>query len=130
MNDDVHDAVLAGTCFTWGLIAIVIASIISTLVYLSIYTDILNLKREAVQHSNAYIQSKVTELVDSYSQYQTLDTKKVEYAGNQELVNSYDAQQRAIVKRMCNAYNLIPSDLQTDEVPSYIREFLSGDCSE
>lgn len=118
------DAVLFGTCFFWGLIAIVVASIIGTLVYLTVYVDILNLKREAVQHSNAYIQSKVTELVDGYQQYMVLDSQKQLYSDNYDIVRSYDAQQKALMQRMCNAYYLIPSDVRADEVPTYIQEFL------
>lgn len=129
MDNDTQDIILAGTCFTWALLAIVVASIIGTLVYLTVYVDILNLKREAVQHSNSYIQSKVTELTDSYAQYQALETKKTLYTGQAEIVGAYTAQQKAVVQRMCNAYYLIPSDIRQEEVPYYIHIFL-GDCHE
>lgn len=80
-----------------------------------------NQHREITQHTNQYVQSKVTELVDSYAQYMDLETRKALYT-DPTIKTSITGQQKALVNRMCNAYQLIPDDV--DDVPDYIVDFM------
>ncbi len=121
-------ALLAGSgLFVWAAILIIVVSLAGTLLYYAVLPHFINLERSAVQHTNPYLQSKVTELVQSYDKYQELETQKLLYQNDPDLVASYGAQQKALVRRMCQAANLVPSDIRATIIPMYIQDFLRGE---
>lgn len=85
----------------------------------------INVQREAVQHSNPYVQSRVTELSAGVAQYARLETQAAKYAENAPVAVATRAQQAALVNRMWIAYDLIPPDIRGEVVPEYIRAFLA-----
>lgn len=87
----------------------------------------VNINRYIQEHSHAYMDSKVSQLVAEYNNYFVLETKKEEHKHDATLVQSYTAQQKALKLRMCLAYNQIPNDVRSSKTPGYIKEFLS-DC--
>jgi hypothetical protein len=118
------EIIASSALVVWISVLVFALVICSTFGYLFFYKDILNLQREAVQHSNEYEQSKVTELVQTYDRYVYLDTQIALYQGHQTIIMSFKGQQAAAVKRMCQAYSLIPNDIRNDVVPLYIIQFL------
>lgn len=107
-----------GTAFI-ALIALVFAAYYIALPWF------LNQDRYATQHSNAYVQSKVTELGDLKAQYLRLDAEVAKVSDKPELVDAYRAQQNSVLRQMWNTYDLIPSDIRSESVPQHIRSFLA-----
>jgi ABC-type bacteriocin/lantibiotic exporter with double-glycine peptidase domain len=109
-----------GMLFYAVIVALVVVVLVGVLWY-AVAPYFKDAEREIIQHSNQYVQSKVTELVESYEAYQRLETQKRLYT-DPALVKSFEGQQRATVQRMCNAYRLIPEDV--NDVPAYIVRFM------
>lgn len=113
---------LVGTgLLVYGVVIFVLLGILAVGLVLAISPWFQNQEREITQHTNMYVQSKVTELVDSYTAYFELEVKKLSFS-DPEVQKGLTAQQVALVRRMCNTYHLIPDDV--DDVPDYILTFL------
>ncbi|HSX39250.1 MAG TPA: hypothetical protein VLI92_01530 [Candidatus Saccharimonadales bacterium] len=110
----------------WMSVTVIAVIALATFISLVAYPYILNKQREAVQHSQQYVTSQVTALTTLKAQYDVLETKKVEQAGNADVVAAYNAQESAIIGQMWETYNLIPEDVRSQVVPQNIRTFLSS----
>ncbi len=110
--------------FWMGLTFLVLIAL-AIFVSLVAYPAILNWQREAVQHSNAYVQSKVAQMSDLKASYERLDVQIALYQNNPAVQDAYKAQQAAIVDQMWQTYDLIPEDIRRDVVPQDIRTFLA-----
>ncbi len=110
----------------WLLMAVVAVLVVIGVIVYGTYQTRINIERGAVQHSNQYTQSKVTQLSDLKAQYTDLDTKIVLYKDNEDVVTAYKAQQIAILQQMWQAYDLIPVDIVSDVVPNNIKAFLNA----
>jgi len=118
------ETVSAANFTFWVVLAFIAALLVGGGIWLLTRPAQLNIEREAIQHSNAYIQSKVSRMTDLKAEYLRLDSKANEFSGNESVVASLRAQQKAILDQMWEAYNLIPNDAR-NSVPQNIREFLN-----
>jgi hypothetical protein len=92
-----------------------------------IYPQWLSVQRSSVESSKSYVDSKNTALVNLSSEYIKLDTKIAESGDNQKLIDSYKAQQTAILGQMCQ----IISTMKRDTIASMNSQFISqnGGCN-
>ena len=105
----------------WFVGLVVLASLIG----LAVYGWQLNLERRIQQHSDGYIQARVTSLTQFMSDFYRLDTKVAENSDNSDLVGTYKSQQAMIVQQMWQQYDTVPQDAK-DAIPTDIRQFLSS----
>ncbi len=65
------------------------------------YPWYLSIQRRSVENSKSFTDAN-NNMLESYKlEYARLDTKIVEAQNNQEIVSAYEAQQKAILARMC-----------------------------
>lgn len=86
---------------------------------------LFNLERSATQHSNPYIQSKVSQLVDLKAQYERLETDAAKFKDDPTVVQAIRGQQKAVLQQMREAYALVPDDAK-EAVPASIKSFLAS----
>ncbi|MBI4137308.1 hypothetical protein HY469_04565 [Candidatus Roizmanbacteria bacterium] len=109
----------------WIGLTVIVLVVIASATGLITLPWVYNIEREAVQHSNVYVQSKVKELSDLKAQYERLEVQAAKYENNESVAKAYRSQQAAVVNQMWDAYDLIPQDIRGDVVPDHIRSFLS-----
>lgn len=109
----------------WVGLTIIILVVIASATGLITLPWVYNIQREAVQHSNPYVQSKVKELSDLKAQYERIEVEATKYKDNEDVAKSYRSQQAAVINQMWDAYDLIPQDIRGEVVPDHIRSFLS-----
>ena len=84
----------------------------------------MNIKRETVQHSQQYTETKGSLLQKLYTDYLQLDAEIAELGqadGSQAIITAKKSQQKAIVIRMRSEADLIPQS----QVPSNVSAFLA-----
>ncbi len=111
------------TIFGVSIAVAVIVVLVGFGIWAFLYVQSLNVQREGIRNSNEFFQSIQTDLTKSLAEYTTLDTKIAEAAGNQDLINAYHSQQKAIVAMMHQeADKLTPQEYK--ELSQQIRDFL------
>lgn len=88
----------------WGIISLVIIVLLGfffTALNGSLYTFWLSMQRHAVEQSKSFTDSNNNMLETYKLEYSKLDTKIAEVNGNTVLTSAYEAQQKAIVDKMC-----------------------------
>lgn len=75
-----------------------------------VYPWWLSVQREAVEESKSFTDANNNMLQAYMLEYSRLDTKIAEAQGNVELVAAYNAQQSAIVERMCRQISTMKRD--------------------
>lgn len=96
--------------------------VVVVLVCTALNLPVLNLQRLAVQHSNAYVQTKQAELMTYMEAYQKLDVEIAKYQDYPAVVKASKARQEGILDQMRQEVRLIPADA----VPTSVRAFLSS----
>ncbi len=84
----------------------------------------MNIRREVIQHSQQYVETKVTLLEKLHSDWLQLDAEIAELNaddGTGDIVRAKQAQQKSIVKRIITESSRIPQS----QLPASIRSFLS-----
>jgi hypothetical protein len=88
-----------------GLVAIVILTVgitgISMAVNGTVYPWWLSIQRRAVEQSKSFTDANNNMLESYVMEHSRLDTKIAEANGNESLTQAYEAQQKAIVGKMC-----------------------------
>ena len=112
------------TILKWGLpillVLIVIGFGLQALGIISI-----DIQREIRQHSQPYVETKISLLHKLHNDWLQLDTEIAELGvgdGNEEIISAKTAQQKNIVKRAHSEAELIPSS----QVQESIKAFLSS----
>jgi hypothetical protein len=95
---------IVGEVLFWCLIALVVTALI-TFGTMAIQGKTLpwwlSIQRQAVEQSKSFTDAN-NNMLSTYSmEYQALDTKIAEAKGDQELISVYKAQQKAILRKMC-----------------------------
>jgi len=80
----------------------------------------IGIQREVVQHSQPYVETKISLLHSLYNDWLQLDSEVAE-SGNETVIRAKTAQQKAILMQMREESELIPSS----EVPQSIKVFLA-----
>jgi hypothetical protein len=109
------------------VIAMILLAILFCWLAYMVRLPLVNWDRFVGEHSHAYLDSKVTQLVDAYTNYHALDAKIVEYRDQPEAVTAYKAQQANLKRMMCVTYAQLPEDVRAEKTPDYIELFLV-DC--
>lgn len=88
----------------------------------------LTLERTAYKNSYQYTEAKQTELLNFLTEYNDLETKKVEYmVGNvngtyDKIVDNIDIQQKVLGDKIRNEAEKVPDQ---NELPKSVRQFLT-----
>lgn len=90
--------------FTWVFVIIVVVAIFAvafTAINGTLYPWWLSIQRRAVEQSKSFTDSNNNMLETYKLEYAKLDTKIAEANGDAGLTGAYEAQQKAIVEKMC-----------------------------
>ena len=113
----------AWTFFKWGILLIVVFSLLGFLAQ-SLGIISINIKREVVQHSQQYVETKINLLNKLHADWLRLEAEIAELRtveGNEDVIAAKIAPQDNIVQRMKTEVEMIPSS----QVPPSVRAFLS-----
>ncbi len=110
------------TVLKWVILILVVCVI---LYWVGLSTGIISrdIKREVIQHSQQYTETKGNLLNKLHDDWLQLDTEIVElktYEGNDEIIAAKKAQQKNLVKRIRREAGMIPES----QVPENVRTFL------
>lgn len=97
----------------WSVLTIVVLAIIifgGLFIQRIAYPWWLSIQREAVEESKSFTDANNNMLQTYMLEYSRLDTKIVEAQGDIELVAAYNAQQIAILERMCRQISTMKID--------------------
>jgi uncharacterized protein with GYD domain len=84
-----------------ALVAIIILTVGITALNGTLYPWWLSIQRKSVEQSKSFVDSNNNMLESYILEYGRLDTKIAEANGNTAVVQAYEAQQKAIVTKMC-----------------------------
>jgi flagellar basal body-associated protein FliL len=99
-----ESAIELGTIIKWclfGLVAIIILTVGLTAINGTLYPWWLSIQRKSVEQSKSFTDAN-NNMLESYKlEYIRLDTKIAEAQGVESIAQAYEAQQKAIVEKMC-----------------------------
>ncbi len=93
-----------GEVLFWSFFALIMAALFafgSLAIQGKVLPAWLSIQRKAVEQSKSFTDAN-NNMLSTYSmEYQALDTKIAEANGNTDLTSAYKAQQKAILRKMC-----------------------------
>lgn len=112
---------VAGWWF-WTLLLVVAAAVILTVVGGGLGWFSKNVDTMTTRASIQYRTTIDEQLVAKMEQWYRLDTERIKYKGDAEIVRGFEAQQKALIVRMHETAHRVP----TQYIPEDVREFLTN----
>lgn len=112
-------------CFL-GLVVISIFTVAITALNGTLYPWWLSIQRKAVEQSKSFTDAN-NNMLESYKlEYSRLDTKIAEANGNTGITQAYEAQQKAIVEKMCREISTMAQGTVNPNTLSWLNS--NGGC--
>ena len=113
----------------YSIIALVVIAIFAigiTALQGGLYPWWLSIQRRAVEQSKSFTDANNNMLETYMLEYSRLDTKIVEVEENKELIVAYEAQQKAIVGKMCRQVSTMVRDTVNPNTRTWLNS--KGGC--
>jgi hypothetical protein len=89
----------------WGVILMLVIAVMLTVGITAmngtLYPWWLSIQRKSVEQSKSFVDANNNMLQAYMLEYSRLDTKIAEANGNTQISNAYEAQQKAVIEKMC-----------------------------
>lgn len=112
------------TILRWGIPTIIVIAMLAFLAQ-SLGIISLDIRREVVQHSQQYVETKVNLLNKLHNDWLQLDAEIAELrvgAGNEDIVAAKQAQQKNTANRIRTEADMIPDS----QVPASVQSFIAA----
>lgn len=107
----------------WGVVALVILLVVGLGVFWLLEAAgiiTMNIRREVVQHSQQYVETKVNLLNKLYNDWTQLEAEKIGLSP--EIATAKEAQQRSIVVRLKTESEMIPASQVPEDIKRLVAE--------
>jgi hypothetical protein len=109
-----------------GLLVVIILTIGITALNGSLYPWWLSIQRKSVEQSKSFTDSNNVALENYMLEYSRLETKIVEAQGNKDFIKAYEAQELAIVTKMCTQISTMNKSTVNPDTISWLNSH--GGC--
>lgn len=109
-----------------GIVVISIFAVAFTALNGTLYPWWLSIQRKAVEQSKSFTDSNNNMLESYMLEHSRLDTKIAEANGNTVIIQVYEAQQKAIVEKMCREISTMAQGTVNPNTISWLNS--NGDC--